>query len=106
MARLAADRLAGIAGVEVLTPRETMATLVTFRIAGWTAEPALEELSRRTFTIARTIPPLDALRISVGFFTTAEEIERVATTVELLAAHTPASLPQRPRLTILGQGEG
>jgi hypothetical protein len=35
-----------------------------------------------------------------------EEIERVATTVELLAAHTPATLPQRPRLAILGQGDG
>ena len=103
MARLAADRLAGIPGVEVLTPRDRMATLVTFRIAGWTAEPALEELSRRTFTIARTIPPFDAIRISVGFFTTADEIERVAACVELLAAHTPETLPARPRLTILGQ---
>ena len=103
MARKAADRLAGIAGVEVLSPRDAMATLVTFRIAGWAAEPALEELSRRTFAIARTIPALDALRLSVGFFTTTDEIERVAACVELLAAHTPDTLPARPRLTILGQ---
>jgi selenocysteine lyase/cysteine desulfurase len=60
----------------------------------------------RIFAIARTVPDLDAIRISVGFFTTVEEIERVATTVELLAAHTPATLPQRPRLAILSQGEG
>jgi L-cysteine/cystine lyase len=106
MARLAADRLTGIAGVELLTPRDRMATLVTFRIAGWTPDEALAELSGRIFAIARTIPDLGAIRISVGFFTTADEIERVATTVELLAAHTPASLPQRPRLTILGQGDG
>ena len=33
MARLAADRLAAIDGVEVVTPRDRMATLVTFRIA-------------------------------------------------------------------------
>ena len=33
MARPAADRLAAIDGVEVLTPRDRMATLVTFRIA-------------------------------------------------------------------------
>ncbi|HEY3165128.1 MAG TPA: aminotransferase class V-fold PLP-dependent enzyme [Candidatus Limnocylindrales bacterium] len=103
MARSAADRLAGIPGVEVLTPRHAMATIVTFRIAGWAAEPALEELSRRTFTIARTIPALDALRISVGFFTTAEEIEQVAACIELLASHTPETLPARTRLTILGQ---
>lgn len=106
LARAAADRLAGIAGVELLTPRDRMATLVTFRIAGWTADETLAELNGRIFAIARTIPGLDAIRISVGFFTSTDEIERVAATVELLASHTPASLPPRPRLVILGQGEG
>src|SRR5687768_16320303 len=38
MARAAADRLAAIPGVTVLTPRDPMATLVSFRIAGWTSE--------------------------------------------------------------------
>ena len=105
MARVAADRLAAIEGVELLTPRDRMATLVTFRLRGWDAATALTELAARTFAIARTIPPLDALRISVGFFTTEDEIERVARAVELLAAHTPETLPQRARLTILGQGD-
>jgi L-cysteine/cystine lyase len=105
LARAAADRLAAIEGVELLTPRDRMATLVTFRIAGWSPDDLLAELNSRIFAIARTIPDLGAVRISVGFFTTAEEIERVTSTVELLAAHTPATLPQRPRLTILGQGE-
>ena len=66
-----------------------MATLVSFRIAGWSAAEAAEELSRRTFAIFRTVPALDALRISVGFFNTEDELERFAETVELLAAHTP-----------------
>jgi L-cysteine/cystine lyase len=105
MARTAAERLSAIDGVELLTPPDRMATLVTFRLRGWDAATALTELAARTFAIARTIPPLDALRISVGFFTTEDEIERVATAVELLAAHTPETLPQRPRLTILGQGD-
>ncbi len=105
MARTAAERLAAIDGVELITPLDRMATLVTFRIAGWTPDEALAELNGRIFAIARTIPDLGALRLSVGFFTTAEEIERVATTVELLAAHTPATLPPRPRLAILGQDE-
>ena len=52
-----------------------------------------------------TVPSVDALRLSIGFFTTDEEVERVAATVELLAAHDPATLPPRARLTILGQGE-
>jgi L-cysteine/cystine lyase len=106
MAVRAADRLATIPGVDLLTPRERMATLVTFRIAGWGAEAALDELAARTFVVARTIPVVDAIRLSVGFFTTEAEIERVAATVELIAAHTPSSLPPRQRLTILGLGDG
>ena len=103
MARSAADRLAAIDGVELLTPREHMATLVTFRIAGWSAEAALEELGARVFAIARTVPLVDALRISVGFFTSEAELDRFIEAVELLAAHTPENLPPRRRLTILGE---
>jgi L-cysteine/cystine lyase len=102
MARLAADRLASIPGVRVLTPRERMATLVTFRLAGWPAQAALDELAARTFAVARTIPSLDALRISVGFFTSEEELERFLDGVRLLAAHTPQTIPPRRTLPILG----
>jgi L-cysteine/cystine lyase len=103
MAGAAADRLAAIDGVQLLTPRDRMATLVTFRIRNWGSEAALAEIAGRTFAIARTIPVLDAIRLSVGFFTTAEEIERIATVVELLAANTPETLPRRPALTIIGE---
>jgi L-cysteine/cystine lyase len=101
LARTAAERLAGIPGVRVLTPIHQMATLITFTIDGWPAAAAYEELGKRIFAMTRTIDPLGALRISVGFFNTAEEIELVATTIELLAAHTPETLPPRPTLTIL-----
>jgi L-cysteine/cystine lyase len=104
MAARAARRLAAIPGVTVLTPLERMATLVTFRIAGWPAEAALDELGARVFAVARTIPGLDAIRISVGFFTSEEEVERLAEAVELLAAHTPGTLPPRRVLAILGEG--
>jgi L-cysteine/cystine lyase len=103
LAAAAADRLAAIPGVTVLTPRQAMAGLITFRIAGWTAGAALDELGSRVFAIARTIDNLDAVRISVGFYNTEEELERFAATVELLAAHTPETLPPRRTLTILGQ---
>jgi L-cysteine/cystine lyase len=103
MAQATARRLAAIVGVTVLTPPDRMATLVTFRIAGWSAEAALDELGARVFAIARTIPRLDAVRISVGFFTSADELERLAGAVGLLAAHTPATLPPRRGLTILGE---
>jgi L-cysteine/cystine lyase len=103
LALAAFDRLAGIPGVTLLTPRERMATLVTFRINGWSAADAAEELGARVFAITRTIPPLDAVRISVGFFNTTEEIERFAGAVELLASHTPETIPPKQRLTIIGQ---
>jgi selenocysteine lyase/cysteine desulfurase len=104
MAASAADRLAAIPGVELLTPRTRMATLVTFRIRGWTAQAALDELGARVFAIARTIPALEAIRISVGFFTSNDELERFLGAVRLLAEHTPSSLPPRRTLTILGEG--
>jgi len=102
LARASADRLAGIEGVELLTPRGNMATLVTFRIAGWPAATAVAELGARTFAIIRDLPSLDALRISVGFWNTEEELERFAEGVALLAAHTPESIPPRRALAMLG----
>lgn len=104
LARSAADRLAAIDGVELITPRDHMATLVTFRIVGWPAEDALAELGARVFAVARTVPLVDALRISVGFFTSEAELDRFIEAVALLAAHSPATLPPRRQLTILGEG--
>lgn len=105
LARSAADRLAGIDGVTLLTPRGNMATLVTFRIAGWGAAEARGELGARVFAILRDMPQLDALRISVGFWNTEEELERFASAVELLAAHTPDTIPPRRTLAVLGSDD-
>ena len=80
-----------------------MATLVTFTIDGWPAAEALEELGRRTFAIARSIASLNALRISVGFFTSDEELDRFCDGVDLLAAHTPQTIPPRRTLAMLGE---
>jgi selenocysteine lyase/cysteine desulfurase len=80
-----------------------MATLVAFRIAGWNGQAALDELGARAFVIARTIPALDALRISVGFFTSEDELDRLVESVELLATHSPEGLPPRKRLAMLGE---
>ncbi len=102
LARATADRLTAIDGVTVLTPVDRMATLVAFRIAGWTAEEALDELGARVFAIARAMPEIDAVRISVGWFATPDELARFAACVELLAAHTPSTIPPRRRLEILG----
>lgn len=102
MARRAADALAAIPGVELVTPRHQMATLVSFGIRGWTPQAALDELGARVFAIARTLPLLAALRISVGFFNSEEELDRFVATVRLLAEHSPETLPPRRTLPILG----
>lgn len=104
LAAAAAARLAAIPGVDVLTPPGRMATLVTFRIDGWGMDAAFEEISRRSFAIFRTVPAIDALRISVGFYSSEDELERFAQTVELVAGHTPETIPPRRTLTILGEG--
>ena len=101
LARRTADALAALPGVELLTPRERMAGLVTFRIAGWGADAAVDELGARVFAIVRSIGSLDAVRASVGFFNAEEELDRFVGAVELLAAHSPATMPPRRTLEIL-----
>ena len=101
LCRQMADALAAVPGVTVLTPPDRMATLVTFRIAGWSSEQAREELSRRVFAIVRAIPELDAIRASVAFFNTDEELARFVDAVAELARHTPETLPRRPTLVVV-----
>jgi L-cysteine/cystine lyase len=102
LARRTADALAAIDGVELLTPRDRMGTLVSFRIAGWPAAQAVAELGARVFAVVRSIPLVDAIRASVGFFNTEEELDRFVAAVALLAGHTPDTLPPRRTLPILG----
>lgn len=101
MAHQAADMLAAIDGVTLITPRDRMAGLITFQISGWDPQPALDELQARTFCVARTLPAVNALRISVGFWTSDDELERFMDGVRLLAGHTPETIPPRRTLTIL-----
>ena len=44
---------------------------------------------------------IDAVRLSVGFWNTEAELDRVAEVVEHIARNTPESLPPR-RLAVLG----
>jgi selenocysteine lyase/cysteine desulfurase len=78
-----------------------MATLVSFRAAGWTAEEVVAALARRVFAIVRAVPGLDAVRLSVAWFTTDSELRRTLDEVELLARHTPLTLPERPAIQFL-----
>lgn len=103
-ARAVAERLAAIPGVELVTPLDHLATLVSFRVAGWTAEQVVGELSARSFVICRTIPDLDLIRFSIGAWNSADELERTLRTVELIAAHTPETMPARRVLEVIDEG--
>ena len=105
LASVAYGRLAAIPSVHMVTPPAHGGTLVTFRIDGWTAAGAVAELGPRVFAIIRDLPPIDAIRISVGFWNTEEELERFASAVELLARHTPETIPPRRTLTVLGSDD-
>ncbi len=101
LARAVAERLAGTPGVELVTPRGSTATLVSFRVAGWTGDEVAEALGRRVHAIVRSIPGLDAVRLSVAFFTTDDELRRVLDGVAEIAVHSPETLPSRPAIEFL-----
>jgi selenocysteine lyase/cysteine desulfurase len=106
-APLAASLVRGLAetdGVELLTPLDRMAAIVTFRVRRWSAEQVAEELSHRVGAIVSIVEvPAGptAIRASVGWWNTEEEIDRFLEAVRLLAAYAPDSLPRRPALTML-----
>jgi selenocysteine lyase/cysteine desulfurase len=101
LGRAVRDGLSAIDGVRLLTPQNAPQTIVTFRIAGWTADEIAEALSRRAFAIVGRLPALDAVRVSVAFFNTEDELGRVVEAVGELARHSPSTLPQRPSLVVL-----
>ena len=103
LARRLRDGLANVPGVQVLTPADAMAAVVCFRIENWPADAAAEELSRRVHSLVRPAPDTAAIRASVAWFNTEEEIDQFGAGVAELAANTPATLPRRPTLIVLGE---
>ncbi len=104
LAAATADRLAATPGVTLVTPRregDRMGTLVSFRVAGWAADEVVDALTRHVHAIVRAIPGLDAVRLSLAFFTSDPELDRVLRAVDEIARHTPATLPARPVIEFL-----
>jgi selenocysteine lyase/cysteine desulfurase len=92
--------LSAIDGVEVVTPSPPPAGIVSFRLPAWPVQEVAEELGRRVFALLRALPAAGLLRASVGWYNTADELDRFAGAVAELTAHTPESLPRRPPLVI------
>ncbi|MEA2677087.1 MAG: hypothetical protein QOJ81_1228, partial [Chloroflexota bacterium] len=61
----------------------------------------LEELRRRAFAIVSATPNGNAVRASVAWFNTEEEIDRFASAVSEIAQFTPETLPRKKMLDIL-----
>jgi L-cysteine/cystine lyase len=101
LARAAAERLRRISGVTLVTPRERMATLVSFRVAGWPAAEVVAALARRAHAVTRSVPGHDLVRLSIGFFTSESELDQVLDAVEEIAAHEPGTLPPGPAIEFL-----
>lgn len=114
VARTLASGLADVAGVELLTPLDRIAAIATFRVRGWDAPEAAEELSHRVHAIVSVVEdpwgapgssfasgPRGAIRASVGWWNTEDEVGRFVGGVAQLAAHTPETLPRRPSLIVL-----
>ena len=101
LAGATARRLAATPGVTVVTPIEAMAGLIAFRVAGWPPGTVVEELGARIFVISRAITEIDAVRFSVDWFNTEDELERTVALVAELAGHTPESMPPRRTLNVL-----
>ena len=95
------DALDAIDGIELLTPRDRHAALASFRIRGWDAVQAAEELSRSVFVILDTDAERDAVRASVGAWNREDELDRFMERVAELASHTPETLTRKPSLTVL-----
>jgi selenocysteine lyase/cysteine desulfurase len=77
------------------------APLLTFRIRGWQAEEAADELSRSIFAITEADRDANALRVSVGAWNVEDELSRFVERVADLASHTPEKLPRKPALTVI-----
>ena len=80
LAAFAADRLARLQGVTVLSPTdpETSASLVAFAVEGWDPKRSVQHLWERGRVVCRSVPRPEGVRLSTAFFNTEEELEVLA----------------------------
>lgn len=100
LARRLRDALIALDGLEMLTP-DAMATVVCFRLSGWPTHQLLPELRRRPFAIIGPTPDGLAVRASVAWFNTEDEIDRFRSAVAEISRYTPDTLPRQRTLEML-----
>jgi L-cysteine/cystine lyase len=82
------EALARIDGVRLLTPRDRMAGLVNFNVAGLEPQEVSDALFERGMTIRYVVtsPCPSSARASIAWWNTEEEVDRLASAVADLAA--------------------
>lgn len=95
------EDLGAIEGVELVADPAAHGAIATFRIRGWDAESAVDELSRSVFAIVEADAASGLVRASVGAWNRESELQRFVDRVAELAGHTPETLPRRPSLTVI-----
>jgi L-cysteine/cystine lyase len=83
LGRYCYDALAAIPGVTMYTPRERMAGLTHFTLAGITPPDLAAKLAEQGIVIRYTPNP-HANRVATGFYNTEEEIDRLAEAVDTI----------------------
>jgi L-cysteine/cystine lyase len=73
--------------LQLLTPQPGGSGLLAFTLAGQVSEKVVEYLHEQHHILVRTIPDMNSIRLSTGFYNTEEEIDTV---VQALAAYRPA----------------
>ncbi|HVB63297.1 MAG TPA: aminotransferase class V-fold PLP-dependent enzyme [Nitrolancea sp.] len=71
------NKLAEIDGVDMITPQDQMAGLISFNLNGYDAPTLTEKLAERGVIIRYIGQPLGA-RVSTGFYNNEEDIDRLA----------------------------
>jgi len=89
LGRYAVERLAALEGVEVVTPRDRMAGLVSFTVRDADPQRLVEALAQRNI-IVRWITHPYCVRLSTGFYNTEEDIERLIEALSEVRAETTA----------------
>lgn len=91
LARRFRDGLKQVPGVRLVSPDggELACGLVVFSIDGWPSAPVADLLWERDQIVVRAVPDPSAIRASVGFYNTEEEVDRFIAAVRQIASERP-----------------
>lgn len=94
LSEYARDKLGQLPGATMLTPPGPQAGLVTFNLEGYDPARVVTKLIEEDILIRFIPEPYYALRVSVGFYNTKSEVDRLVKALREILANDPESLPE------------